>query len=326
MNVGLTPEQRELRRKRIGASEIGAILGLNPYRNALDVWLEKTGQVEPDTTMSAPAEWGLRLEHAIIAKYCDDHGVTEVEYPGTLLHEGGVLCATPDALVTHRNGERVNLQIKTANSFTRQKWGAPGTDAVPDHYWMQVQMEMLHTGLQLSHIAVLFSGVDYAEYVIPRDDEMIAAAISQAHRFWERCVVGGLEPAIDWSGDSVLDSIKARFASHDDEIVPIDDPMLAELVAEYHAAEQAEKAREKTQDALKARILHAIGEHAGIEVGGFRCTWKAVSTKGKTDWEAVARHLGVERLGIEPGALAAIADTYTRPASVSRRFTIKELK
>ncbi|RPI49081.1 MAG: hypothetical protein EHM49_10505, partial [Deltaproteobacteria bacterium] len=39
------------RRKGIGGTDISAIVGLNPHKTALDVWLEKTGNAEPIPTM-----------------------------------------------------------------------------------------------------------------------------------------------------------------------------------------------------------------------------------------------------------------------------------
>ena len=42
----LTPEQLERRRSSIGASDVAAILGLDPYRTGLDIWLQKRGLAE----------------------------------------------------------------------------------------------------------------------------------------------------------------------------------------------------------------------------------------------------------------------------------------
>ena len=35
------------RRQRIGATDVSAIMGVNPYSTAYDVWLDKTGKLEP---------------------------------------------------------------------------------------------------------------------------------------------------------------------------------------------------------------------------------------------------------------------------------------
>ncbi|HEC61285.1 MAG TPA: hypothetical protein ENI27_03415 [bacterium] len=41
-------EWRQKRAYSIGASEAGAIMSLNPYKSPLDVYLEKTGEKQPD--------------------------------------------------------------------------------------------------------------------------------------------------------------------------------------------------------------------------------------------------------------------------------------
>src|SRR5690242_683913 len=51
------------RRKGIGASDIAAILGCDPYRPRCDVWANKTGRARED--QRAPMLWGLRMEPLI---------------------------------------------------------------------------------------------------------------------------------------------------------------------------------------------------------------------------------------------------------------------
>lgn len=45
-------EWLEDRRKGIGGSDVATILGLNQYKSAYQLWLEKTGQVELKDTES----------------------------------------------------------------------------------------------------------------------------------------------------------------------------------------------------------------------------------------------------------------------------------
>src|SRR4051794_14513844 len=73
--LGLTPEQHAQRRHTLGASEIATAAGLNKYRSAIDLWMEKTGMLERIDEASEPAEWGQRLETSIARKYADVHGV-----------------------------------------------------------------------------------------------------------------------------------------------------------------------------------------------------------------------------------------------------------
>ena len=42
----ITEAQRERRKKHLGSTDLPAILGVDPWRNAYDVWLEKTDKLE----------------------------------------------------------------------------------------------------------------------------------------------------------------------------------------------------------------------------------------------------------------------------------------
>ena len=49
-----------LRNKGIGGSDAGTIMGINPYRSRLSLWMEKTGQKEPDDlTENEAVEMGI---------------------------------------------------------------------------------------------------------------------------------------------------------------------------------------------------------------------------------------------------------------------------
>ena len=46
---GMTMDEwRSKRAYSIGASEAGAIMGLNPYKSPLDIYLQKVGEQQPD--------------------------------------------------------------------------------------------------------------------------------------------------------------------------------------------------------------------------------------------------------------------------------------
>jgi putative phage-type endonuclease len=61
------------RKTGIGGSDVGAIVGVDPYRNALDVYLEKTGEL-PDTPATRVQERGRRLEPIIREMYFERSG------------------------------------------------------------------------------------------------------------------------------------------------------------------------------------------------------------------------------------------------------------
>ena len=65
-------EWREARKNGIGGSDVGAIMGLNPWKSPVEVWLEKTGHSEPpDLSGKESVEWGNRLEAVVAEKFAD---------------------------------------------------------------------------------------------------------------------------------------------------------------------------------------------------------------------------------------------------------------
>ena len=59
----ITEQQREARMHGIGGSDAGVILGVSPYKSAVELYLEKTGQAEPpDLSDNEAVEMGNWLE------------------------------------------------------------------------------------------------------------------------------------------------------------------------------------------------------------------------------------------------------------------------
>lgn len=53
------------RTKGIGGSDVSVIAGVNPFRSIFQLWLEKTGQVEPEETENDNTHFGNVLEPVV---------------------------------------------------------------------------------------------------------------------------------------------------------------------------------------------------------------------------------------------------------------------
>ena len=164
------------RRGGITGTDIGALLGFNPWRSPLDVWLSKQDDHVPDEP-GEPARWGQRLEPLVRAHYASEHPGTVVdEVPGLLAHpDEPLLRASLDGLAHAKDADRV-LECKT----TRQSWAE---DYLPDHYLTQCLWYLGVTGLDEAHVAILTAGQQYSERVVPADPVWFAAA-SQRALWW----------------------------------------------------------------------------------------------------------------------------------------------
>lgn len=86
-----------MRSKGIGGTDIAAIVGLNPWKSPIDVYMEKTGLVEPIPD-NENLYWGRELEPAVLRRYAKETGY--VLRPGDPIQgaEPWIL-GTPDALI-----------------------------------------------------------------------------------------------------------------------------------------------------------------------------------------------------------------------------------
>jgi len=67
----------------IGGSDIPAIIGVNPYKTAYQLWLEKTGQVPPvqdNKYMRA----GRKLEQVVADFFAEETNAKIIPSPGTV--------------------------------------------------------------------------------------------------------------------------------------------------------------------------------------------------------------------------------------------------
>ena len=98
----------------IGGSEAGAVCGVDPFRSAVRVWLEKTGRAEPVEDTEAMA-WGRALEPVIVAELKRRGYATRI---GERIDTGAHfpwMRATLDGFVM-LDGEQGVLEVKTCGA------------------------------------------------------------------------------------------------------------------------------------------------------------------------------------------------------------------
>ncbi|MFH1731954.1 MAG: lambda-exonuclease family protein [Planctomycetota bacterium] len=302
---GLTEAQwHELRRTHIGASEAAAALGMSRWQSRLDLCRVKWGELVVETT--EPMRRGILLEPLVAELYRRATGhdtekglwIESPEHPfmSTTLD---LVDRTDDCLV----------QLKTASTWARDLWGAPGSPTAPADYILQVQHEMAVTGATEDRLAVLFADqstfrglcwmlrggmavgrvLEYVEEMVAtedsrcefllvpvkRDDAMIAAIIEGERQFWETYVLPHVEPPDDAIPQRSSDMLEA-------------DEQQRDLLRRLRDAKRAQKVTDERYEQIAAEVRTAIGEAAGIVADGI-CTisYKAPPPTADLDYEGL---------------------------------------
>lgn len=185
----------EMRKAGIGGSEAAAIVGLNPWKSAFQLWMEKTGQVEPeDLSDNEYVYWGTVLEQAVADRFCELTG-KKVQRRGMLQDdEYPYMLASVDRMVV---GENAGLECKTTNAFNTKAWA---DDELPDSYYIQCQWYMMVTGCEKWYIAVLIGGNKFIWKEVPRNAADIEVLRKAAVDFWSMVITNTMPP-VDGSSD-----------------------------------------------------------------------------------------------------------------------------
>lgn len=268
-------EWRELRRRGIGGSDVAPIMGISPFRTALDVWLEKTGRMDPpDLGDSEPVYWGTVNESNVAARFARDHPELTVQSVRATLvsRERPFMHANLDRVAFDADGTPSVLEIKTASAWKADEWES----CVPLYYQTQVMEYLAVTGWPRAYVAVLIGGNDYREYEIGRDNGDIDAVRSACGDFWANYVEADVMPQVVGSDSGALADL---YGVTSEELATPDDMGAADdLVAAYQSATKRERdAREAKADAA-ARLMALIGDSKGLLTDTSVVTWSRGSS------------------------------------------------
>lgn len=224
-----TPEWHAAR-QGISGTDIGAIMGVNPYKSPYTLYMHKTGQLPPITANTA-MRLGTAFEAPIKALWAEDNaGFLTVHDTGTwqsTLDE--TFKANPDGLIQWANGELGVLEIK----YTRFKW-----DTLPEHYRLQVIWYLWVLGLKRG-IVVAVAGGEMIEYPVYLNEDEIPNIIETVG-FFQHALEHEYAPDLDGAANT-LETVREL---HPDIIpgeVELPEDMAANLTEAKAAYDQAEK-------------------------------------------------------------------------------------
>jgi putative phage-type endonuclease len=262
----------------IGASEIGAIIGMDHRSSPLKLFLEKTGQVEPDDLGEIEAiRWGHRLEAIIAEAFAEETGRPvirgrERRYSVMRSKDHPWALASLD-FWTGEGNELWPLEIKNVNAFRAEDW----VDGTPDYYLAQLHQQMLVTGSQRGTSACLLGGNKLLWCDVDRDETLIRKITFHGSMFWER-LQQRTPPDPDGS-DATTAVLKKLYPQDDGSTVEL--PMaLAEIVDEWRLVKGQIKTLEGAETLLANQIKATMGEaQSGIFPSGDRVSWKTQQVK-----------------------------------------------
>lgn len=260
------------RQSGIGGSDIGAILGVSPFKTPVDVYLAKTDP-NPEEEQNELFYWGHALEAPIAARFALEHGAQVIRPEHIARHpDHEWMVANLDGIIPGQpNGV---LEIKTVSAFGGRDWGVEGSDEVPLSYVAQVAWYMAVMNYPYAKIAALFGGNDYREFHVDRDRELEAILIEKGREFWFNHVQAARAPEATTPSD-----VQRLFKRDNGSTIDADEPLF-ETFEDLKAVKAQAKRLDGEIELLETKIKAHMGEASAlIYHGQTLATWKTQSAR-----------------------------------------------
>lgn len=198
-------EWLEQRTKGIGASEIGTIMGVNPYETLYSLWQRKKA-TEVTEEQNEAMLWGHLLEDAVAQRFAIatnaeiiKNSAEEIMY---IHDEKDFMRISPDRLY-YNEGDKHNkenlrlLECKTALIPI-------DANDIPKSYFCQCQYQMHVSGIKHCTLAWMnLSNRTFGFKEYEYDEEFGAILEKNVEEFWNRFIIGDEEPEASTAEDTI---------------------------------------------------------------------------------------------------------------------------
>ena len=252
--MGITEAQRAARKNHLGSSDLPAILGFSRFANKYDVWLEKTGRVQPKEKTQGYIQAGNLLEGPVLdwlVEYLKENLICgsddmerKVDDTPIVTHMDGIIIST---------GDPVEVKTEGVDHPIIEPWGEVGTDEIPEYTLIQTHCHMMAMDREICHIPTFLGGRGFGYFFAKRDEGIIKLIREQAIRFWEENVLKDVAP------ENVVPSLGMIKRIRRVEGEPME--LADEIVQQWLDAKEAATAAVKQKEFYQAEVLAALDGH-----------------------------------------------------------------
>ena len=258
------------RQAGIGGSDASCIAGLNPWKSAIQLYMDKKEE-DPQEVKSLRMELGNRLEGLVAELFTEETGLKVRNVNGILKNDKyPYALANIDRAIV---GEKAFLECKTTNSYALKEW----EEGVPAHYEIQCLHYMAITGATHCYIAALIGNSDFIWHKIERDQETIDYLMQIEKDFWENNIEKDVVPMPDGS-DAYSEYLKKKYDKSNGQVIELH--LLENGVDKLNRYDEIVtdiKALESEKKLIEQEIQLYMEEFEVAKIGDRKVTWKSSS-------------------------------------------------
>jgi len=271
-----------LRQQDLTASDLGAYLGLTPWKSPAELFAEKLGLKPPLENETRVMRRGRRDEYAILRVLKEERPDWQIKEAKIYLRDPALrLGCTPDAFATMPDRAGVGIiQCKSvAADVFREKWQTDEDDDfdIPLPYLLQTYCERMLAGAAWAVIAAWVRSAwteDLHIIEIGRDNDTENNICGLAKRFWQEIEAGVIPPLDHKRDDAVVGLFHPKESG--EEIDLCGDNEAPALAQEYVDLREVIKEAEARKKELSALLKAKLGDAPAARVGDFKVSWKTL--------------------------------------------------
>lgn len=270
----LNDEQKKLRRTGVGGSDVAAVAGRSRYATPLDIYKFKIGEEEDvpeDEDYSVPMWLGKELEPIYRKRFMQQTGLDVIVPDKTFRHSKyHWMISNVDGIIP---SEKAILEIKHVGFRSIHKWGADGSDEIPEEGLMQsshYRKGMEEHGIEKAYVFTCLGGQEFRTYIYNKTDILEKRIIEIEQTFW----VDHVQKLIPPDPQHRADALKLWPASTEDKIVA--DEKTKEVIDNIKTIRQKVKELEAEKDQLETNLYAFLKESSLLEDewGQKLATWR----------------------------------------------------
>ena len=257
--------------KVISSTEISSIFGISPYATEFEIWHRKANASIISISENQRILWGSRLESAIANGVAQDNNwdirpMKEFYYDPKLR-----IGSSFDYCIVDKGVDKYILEIKNVDSLIfKDGWivDEEGDIEAPPHIEIQVQFQLMISGLKEAYIACLVGGNTVQLIKRSADEDIKKMMLTKVAKFWES-VDAGVPPEPNFEKDAEFICSLYNVATVGKVADEKDNEELKALALEYKMESDIIKNAQVRKDAAKAKMLTIIEDSEKALGSGF---------------------------------------------------------
>jgi putative phage-type endonuclease len=179
------------RTKGIDACDVAAIMGIDKKRNALDVYIEKTGRIKKNNIIEDALYFEIKLEELVSREFAIRTSlVVRKDLRPQCDKDYKFMIANIDRKIS---GENAILECKVIKNDEASDF----EEELLNSYPLQAQHNMKVKGADVYYIAALINSERFIYKKFNRDDELISKIVEAEKDFWINHVEKKVRPNIN---------------------------------------------------------------------------------------------------------------------------------